>query len=396
MVKVTLKKGRARPLWHGHPWVYAQAIASIDGDVEDGDRVAVCDDRGVFIGTGILNQKSAIAVRLFERQPDRELDATWLREKLDRALALRRRMGLPNEQTDCYRLVNSEGDGLSGLVIDVYARAAVIQFTALAMQQREEQIVEALLSLLSPDLLVVAAPGSFAETERLLAGPRVLLPEKTAPQDVCTKVECRELELRYEVDLLETQKTGLFLDQRQNHALVRDFARGARVLDLYAYHGGFALNAAAAGASSVTAVDASSKAVAAITANARRNHLSVVAVEADVFRYLREVAPQSVDLVVLDPPKFARSRREVDSAKKGYLKLHRQAMATLAPGGILVSAICTQLVSLEDLCRIAARAAGEEKRTVQLLATHGAACDHPRPVAFDEGDYLKLIVLGVD
>ncbi|MCK5797143.1 MAG: class I SAM-dependent rRNA methyltransferase, partial [Deltaproteobacteria bacterium] len=242
-----------------------------------------------------------------------------------------------------------------------------------------------------PEVIAEIAPGSFAEIEGLKGGPRLIKGTSAA-------VEVQELGLRYQIDLFEGQKTGMYLDQRENHALVRGLAQGARVLDVYSYVGGFALNAAKGGAAKVTALDASARAVQAIETHAKANNLSelVEAVEGDAFRALADVEPGSVDLMILDPPKFARSRRELDAALKGYKKLHRRALRAIAPGGLLVTAICSQLVHLEEMTRLVAHAAIEMHRDARLLEVRGPGPDHPRPPAFAEGDYLKVLVCQVD
>lgn len=385
MAKLILKRGRAKPLWHGHPWVYAQAVDRIDGDVGPGAIVDIHDDRGAFVGRGPHNSGSAIAARIFTRDANETIDADWLRRRLEGALARRRRLDLPNEQTDCYRLVNAEGDGLPGLIVDVYGKAAAVQMTGSGYEPMADALYAQLIELLELEVLAEVAPGSFAQVEGLTREARLIEGGSTA-------VSCQELGLRYQTDLLAGQKTGLYLDQRENHRLVRQLARGARVLDMYAYVGGFALNAARGGAASVKAVDASARAVEAISANAKTNGLEVEVLESDAFRALAATPAGSVDLLVLDPPKFARSRRELDAAFKGYKKLHRRAIQALAPGGILISAVCSQLVSLEELSRLLAHAALEQQREARLLEVRGAGPDHPRPPAFSEGDYLKVLV----
>jgi 23S rRNA (cytosine1962-C5)-methyltransferase len=386
-----LKRGRAKPLWHGHPWVYAQAVGRIEGEVTPGTIVDIHDDRDAFVGRGVANPDSAIAARVLTRDADEAIDADWLRRRLGAAVSLRQRLGLPNEQTDCYRLINAEGDAMAGLIVDVYGDAVAVQRTCAGYEELIDPLVSELQRLLSPRSIAEVAPGSFAEVEGLVAGPRMLHGESATSA-------VRELGLSYEADLFAGQKTGLYLDQRENHALARQLAAGARVLDVYSYVGGFALNAAKGGAKSVTAIDASARAVEAINTHAEANGVGDVieAVEADAFRALADIEPASVDLLILDPPKFARSRRELEAALKGYKKLHRRAVRALAPGGVLISAVCSQLVRLEELTRLLAHAAVEQHREARLLEVRGAGPDHPRPPAFGEGDYLKVLVCQVD
>ena len=393
--RLVLKRGRAKPLWHGHPWVYAQAVHRYEGEVTAGVVVDVHDDRGAFVGRAVANPGSAIAARVLTRDADEAIDGAWLRRRLDTALALRQRLGLPGgevgQETDCYRLVNSEGDGLPGLVIDVYGDAVALQRTGVGYEPLFDELVSHVDELLSPTIIAEVSPGSFAEVEGLEVKPRLLKGESAS-------TEVKELGLRYRVDLFEGQKTGLYLDQRENHALIRRLARDAKVLDVYSYVGGFALNAAKGGAASVLAVDASARAVKAVADHAAENGLGdqVQTLEADAFRALSDVDAGSMDLVIIDPPKFARSRRELDAALKGYKKLHRRAIRALAPGGILLSAVCSQLVRTEELTRLLAHAAVEQGRNPRLLETRGPGPDHPRPPAFGEGDYLKVLVCQID
>lgn len=385
MARVILKRGRAKPLFFGHPWVYEQAIQRVEGEARDGDVVEVYDHQQTFIGRGSLNRGSAIAVRILSRELMEAIDARWVANRLRAAMALRKRIGLPSAETDCFRLINSEGDQMPGLVVDVYGKAVAVQFTTLGMKRMSGWIFDALRALIAPQTIVAVQPGAFARREKIEGKPELV-------QGQSGDVHVHEHGLIYGVDLLGGQKTGLYLDQRENHALVGRLARGARAVDLYAYHGGFALNALRGGAAHVTAVDGSARAVEQIRDNARQNRLEIEAVEADAFRYLDAQAQGSVDLMVVDPPKFARSRKELPAAIKGYRKLHRRAMVALAAGGLLCSAICSQLVSLEELVRIIAQAAMEEGRPARVIHTGGPGADHPWPPAFPEGDYLKFVI----
>ncbi|MBW2734271.1 MAG: class I SAM-dependent rRNA methyltransferase [Deltaproteobacteria bacterium] len=385
MAKVILKRGRAKPLWFGHPWVFAQAIHHVDGEVKAGDVVEVYDHSQAFIGRGTMTPGSALSVRILSRELMEPIDVDWVKSRLRSALALRKRLRLPNPDTNCFRLVNSEGDQMAGLVVDIYGEAVVVQFTTGGMHRMSGWVFDALRELLSPQVIAAVAPNSFAEREKIDAKAELV-------QGKSSEVLVRENGLVYGVDLLGGQKTGLYLDQRDNHALVGRLAHGAKVVDLYAYHGGFALNALKGGAAHVTAVDGSARAVQQILDNARQNRFEVEAVEADAFRYLATVKPKSVDLMVIDPPKFARSRKELPSALKGYRKLHRRAMESVAPGGLLCSAICSQLVNSEEMLRLIAQAAKDEGRVARLVHSGGPGADHPRLPAFPEGDYLKFVI----
>jgi 23S rRNA (cytosine1962-C5)-methyltransferase len=386
--RVVLRKGRARPLWFGHPWVYANAVDRLEGTAEAGATVSLVDEAGRFIGRGLYNPRSQIPVRLLTRQ-DEPIDAAFFRRQIGAARALRARLGLPSDRTSAYRLVNSEGDDLPGLVVDVFGDAAVVQITTLGMAQRRADLFDALEDALRPASLYEVAAASYADLEGFSAQTRVARGESR------TRVPCLEDGIRLEAEPLSGQKTGLFLDQRPNRERVGQLARGARVLDVYSYAGGFALQAARGGATEVTAVDSSARAVARIEAHAAANGLVVRAVEADAFRYLETATPRSYDLVVIDPPKFARARKDLDAARKGYERLNALALNACAPGAILVTCSCSQNVEPDEFERILAAGAKQAGRRVRILERSGTGPDHPLPPAFTEGHYLKVLFVHV-
>ncbi|MBK8480787.1 MAG: class I SAM-dependent rRNA methyltransferase [Proteobacteria bacterium] len=388
MAQLIVKQGRARPLWHGHPWIFAQAVGRLVGEAEAGDVVEVLDADLRSIGRAAYNPRSAIAARMLSWRPDELIDRAWLARRLASALRLRQSLALPSSATDCYRLVNAEGDGLPGLVVDVYGRAIVVQFTGNALQRRAEWIYAELDLLLEPSVVVEASPGAFAAKEGLGEGRGLLRGTSTA-------LRCRENGLAYAVELGEGQKTGLFLDQRENHRRIAERAAGRRVLDLYCYTGAFGLNAAQAGASAVTAVDSSARALAAASRNAANNGLQLTLIEADAMPYLATQQPESFDLIVLDPPKFAAHRSQVPAALKGYHKLLRLALNTISAGGLLALACCSQLIPLDELRRVMARAAAEAQCELRLLERCGAGADHPSTPAFPEGEYLTFLLSAV-
>jgi len=382
--RVILHKGRARPLWFGHPWVYANAVDRVEGEAAAGDGVSLCDHDGRLIGRGFYNPRSQIPVRLCTRA-DEALDAPFLRARIARARSLRARLALPSERTSIYRLVNSEGDDLPGLVVDVYGDAAVVQITTLGMSERRAAIFDALEAELGCATIFEVSSAAYAELEGFTATSRVArgVSRATAPG--------LEDGLLLEVEPLSGQKTGMFIDQRETRVRVGALARGARVLDCYAYAGGFGLQAARGGAKAVTAVDSSARAVTRIEAHAAANGVTIGAVEADVFRYLETATPRSFDVVVIDPPKFARARKDLEAARKGYERLNSLAMQVCAPGAVLVTCSCSQNVDAETFERIVAAGAKQAGRQVQIFERRGAACDHPLPPGFTEGQYLKVL-----
>jgi 23S rRNA (cytosine1962-C5)-methyltransferase len=386
--RVVLHKGRARPLWFGHPWVYANAVDRVEGDAAPGDAVTLVDHDGRLIGRGFYNPRSQIPVRVCTRA-DEALDDAFLRGRLARARGLRARLGLPSERTTIYRLVNSEGDDLPGLVVDVYGDAAVVQITTLGMSERRAAIFDALEAELGSATIYEVSSAAYADLEGFTAGSRVA---RGASRPTVSGLEDG---IRLEIEPLGGQKTGMFIDQRETRMRVGALAKGARVLDCYAYAGGFGLQAARGGAASVTAVDSSARAVARVEAHAAANGVAIEAVEADVFRYLETATPRSFDLVVIDPPKFARARKDLDAALKGYQRLNALAMNACADGGLLATCSCSQLVDAEAFERVIAAAARDAGRRVQVLEVASQGPDHPVVPAFPEGRYLKFVLCRV-
>jgi len=383
--RVILRKGRARPLWYGHPWVYASAIASIEGDVASGDVVTLTDHDGRFIGKGFYNARSQIPVRLCTRA-DEAVDAAFVHKRIEQARARRTRLGLPSPETNAYRLVNSEGDDLPGLIVDMYGDAAAVQITTLAMSMRRPEVYDALEATVGPKTIYELLPAAYAELEGYVAGSRVARGVSRGTVSVV------ENGVALDVEPLGGQKTGMFIDQRETRARVASLARGTRMLDVYAYAGGFALAAARAGAAAVTAVDSSARAVARIVAHAEKNGVKVESVEADAFRYLETATPRAFDLVVIDPPKFARARKDLDAARKGYERLNALALQTVAAGGILVTCSCSQNVDADTFERIVAAGAKQAGREVRVFERRGPASDHLLPPGFTEGLYLKVLL----
>ena len=390
---IYLKRGRANPLWQGHPWVFSGAVLREEGTPQPGDVVDVRDVEGRFIGRGFHNARSQIRVRMVT-QREEGVDAAFVKRRIEEAGALRRRLGLPSKSTNAYRLVNSEGDGLSGLVIDVYGDVVCVQFTALGMKRMEVEVVEALAAgaglLAPPKAIVEVSAGGFAQLEGFGSATRVLR------GDPVEAVRCVENDVVLEVEPLRGQKTGMFLDQRENRRVVAGLAKGARVLDVYTYAGGFSLAALKAGAKSATAVDSSSRALERAKRHAELNELQGLdTVEADAFKFLETATPRAYDIVVIDPPKFARAKKDLPAALKGYQHLNHLAMNATADGGFLVTASCSQLVGEAELERIVAAAARDAGRRVQVLESRSQGADHPLPPAFDEGRYLKVLLCRV-
>jgi 23S rRNA (cytosine1962-C5)-methyltransferase len=391
MATLFLKRGRANPLWQGHPWVYSGAVAREEGTYQPGDVIDVADAEGRFIGRGFINPRSQIRVRMVTTR-DEAVDKQLIKRRVEEAIGLRARLLLPSAETTAYRLVNSEGDGLPGLVIDVYGDVCAVQFTALGMKLREVDVYDALTELLKPRAIVEVSAGGFAQVEGFASATRAVRGDDAA----ATSVRCRENGIELEVDPLHGQKTGMFLDQRENRRRLGALAKDARVLDVYTYAGGFALNALKGGAKTATCVDASGRALERVRAHAELNGMSAIeTIEADAFRFLEGARPRSYDLVVLDPPKFARARKDLDAAMKGYQRLNSLGMNACAEGALLATCSCSQLVDGETFERVIAGAAKDAGRRVQLLEVSSQGMDHPVPPAFPEGRYLKFVLCRV-
>jgi 23S rRNA (cytosine1962-C5)-methyltransferase len=391
--RVLLQPRRARPFYGGHPWVFAGAIASVEGEPADGAEVDLIAHGGAFVGRGFYNSKSKIRVRLYSRDPAAPLDRAFFREKLATAIQLRRMLNLAGPGRGC-RLVFSEGDGLSGLVVDRYDRWLVAQFTSLALAQRRDLFAELLAEL-------TGAEGIFLRTERgvgslegleLRDGPLWGSPP-TEP------VVIEEEGVRFLVNCAEGQKTGFYLDQRDNRQAVARLATGRRMLDAFCYSGGFGLHAARAGAESVTGLDQSEAALTLAQDNARLNGQDsrMRFLRGDVFEQLGTLADagEKFGLVVLDPPKFARARNAIEEALRGYRRLQALALRLLEPDGILVTCCCSGLITVDMLEDLLAQLAAETRRDVQILERRGPAADHPVSVACRESHYLKCLVTRV-
>lgn len=390
--RVVVKKGRANPLWHGHPWLFSGGVQKIEGAPAAGDAVEVIDAEGRLIGRGLYSPDSQIVVRMLTLA-DEPIDAALIEKRVRAAHQTRTRLGLPSAETTAYRLINSEGDGLPGVIADVFGGTVVVQFTTIGMKRRDTEVFTAIKTVLGalPDFsLIELVPSGVAQFERTGATNRVV-------EGGGGTVEVLENGIRYEVDPLGGQKTGMFLDQRDNRRRIGELARGARVLDVYSYVGGFALNALRGGAQDAVCVDSSARALERCKAHGARNQLGPIeTVEADAFRHLETLRPRSFDLVILDPPKFCKSRKDLDAALKGYERLNLLGLNACADGALLATASCSQLVDTEALERVLSGAARAAGRRVTLLETRYQGADHPTVPGFVEGRYLKLLLCRVE
>ncbi len=382
-----------------HPWVFSGSVARVEGDPDDGDAVEVRADDGSFVARGLFNGRSQIRVRLYTWSPEDELEDAFWRTLVARAVASRETLGLLDPEGAC-RLVFSEGDGISGLTVDRYGTWLAVQFTSLALWGRRDALLAALRDALAPHVdvqgIVLRTQKGILEEEGLDISDGPLVGDEP-PEPV----EYLENGLRWAVDLRTGQKTGAYLDQRENRARAARYAPGRRVADVCCYTGGFTLPMLAAGAASVDAVDVSGSALELARENARRNGLDgerLSVTESDAFGWLesRGEAGARYDMIVLDPPRFARSSRGVPQALKGYGRLNELAVGCLEPGGILVTCSCTGRVSRDQFVQVLAGVEERTGRRVRILEAHGQPSDHPVSPTCPETAYLKCLVCQVE
>ncbi len=394
---IHLRPGHVQPVWTGHPWVYAQAIARIEGAPSAGDVVAVRDPKGKLLGRGYWSPGSAIPVRLLSRDDGVIPQGDWLTDRIATAAAWRREiLGLPSDETNGYRLVNAEGDGLPGLVVDVFGRAAAVQFLTAGMKRRESAVLDAVLAATGVTSVLEVASPRYQAIEGFTVSPGVV---RGPPVGEFTfRERGMDLAVAAPGETGGGQKTGYYFDQRDNRAMVEGLSAGRRVMDAFAFVGGFALSAARGGAREVVAVDSSAPAVLTGERNtARAGMASTVRWQrGDVRGVLAEVTSDDrYDLVVLDPPKLARNAREVADACGHYRRLNALAVRALRPNGLLVTCSCSGAVGTEDFLRAVASGARDAGRDAMVLRVQGAAGDHPSPAAFTDGRYLKCVLARV-
>jgi 23S rRNA (cytosine1962-C5)-methyltransferase len=385
--KVRISRRGAERLQGGHLWIYRGDVESAPATLEAGDVVALVDGRGRFLAKAFWSARSKIALRVVTRDEE-PVDEAFLAARLSAAIALRERAFGPGEQF--VRLVHGEADLLPGLVVDRYGDAAVMQTLVPATDRRKQLLADLLASALSLRTVVERNDVRVRELEGLTQVKGVLRGEAPGP------VEYREGEVRMRVDLLAGQKTGTFLDQRENHLRAGEYAHG-RCLDCFSYAGGFALQLARR-AASVIAVEMQPGAAGLLRENAALNHAgNLEVVEANAFDYLRDRAEEepAFDLVVLDPPAFAKNKESLPAARRGYKEVNLRAMQVLRPGGILVTASCSYHLSEQALEELVLDAANDAGRRIQVLERRGAGRDHPVLLGVPETRYLKCFVLRV-
>ncbi len=369
-----------------HPWIFAGEIAELPQAAKDGDVIDVLDHRGRFFARGYCNRRSKIVVRALTWQ-DETIDAAWWKRRVRDSVTRRGVLSADGAA----RLVNAEGDGLPGLVVDKYAKYLAVQISTLGIETVRETIVDALVEACSPDGIVERSDVPERELEGL--PPRTGVLAGSAPVEA---IEIVEGPARLLVDVERGQKTGLFLDQARNRVAAATYSRDRSVLNCFAYSGGFSVHAALAGGREVTSVDISAEACRLARENLSRNGFSdAPVVEANCFNWLRDAsdAGKKFGQIILDPPAFARGKATVESALRGYKEINLRALKMLEPGGILVSCSCSRPVSPRDFLGMLWGAAADAGRTMQIVEERGHPPDHPVLLDAPETSYLKCVIL---
>ncbi len=387
MPKVWVTNGRQKKLILGHPWVYGNEIDRVEGEAADGGLAEVVDFRGRTVGMGVYNSRSLLRVRLLTDRSETVTDEL-IAERV-RAACRYREIVLSRPGTDCCRLIYGEADRLPGVICDRYGGVVVLQILSLGMERFTQVIADTLTECEKPSCLLLKNDDPIREKEGMACFSRVL--SGTMPDEVIV----HENGIALAMDPAGGQKTGGFLDQKDNHLFVRQFCRGGRVLDCFSYAGGFALNAAAAGAAEVTAVDISEAAVALIRRNAQLNGLAVGAVCANCFDYLREQVrlKERYDVIVLDPPAFTKAKANMASACRGYKEIALSAMRLLPAGGVLATHSCSYHMPEETFVNTVISAAQDLHRHVRIITLRRQDIDHPVLAGYPESHYLKSLWL---
>jgi 23S rRNA (cytosine1962-C5)-methyltransferase len=393
MFSITLKEKREKPVLLGHPWVFSGAIKSVEGVPASGDIVRVVDSKKNFLGYAFCNFVSQITLRMLTTL-DEEINLSFFEKRLESAISYREKI-LDLKENDSYRLIFAESDLLPGLIADKYAAFLVLQFLSAGMEKFKERIAEFFWKRLS-------LKGIFEkddETNRKLEGlpkNQGILKGETPPE----LLKIKENSIYFWIDFYKGQKTGFFLDQKENRKSIQKFCEGKTVLDLFSYSGGFALNALYAQAEKVVIADISQKALELAKKNMELNNFSLEKVEfiqKDAFELLREFnsSQRKFDFIILDPPAFAKKEKDVIKACRGYKDINMLAMKILEKDGVLCTSSCSQPIDLALFQKVIFDASVDAKRTVQIIKAKGPSSDHPVNLSFPESNYLKFLICRV-
>ena len=392
MKNIILKPRKEESILRHHPWVFSGAIASLPDSIEEGETVKVLSADGRVLGSGHY-QIGSIAVRLLEFG-DKDISGDFFKSRLLSAFLLRQALGLIRPDNDCYRLVHGEGDFLPGLVIDIYGDTAVVQAHSPGMHFERMKIAQALTEIPEAKIRNV-----YYKSETTLPYKAQLDPQNDYLIGKFDGNIATENGLKFNIDWLRGQKTGFFVDQRENRALLEKFAKGRKVLNMFCYTGGFSVYAMRGGAVSVDSVDSSAKAAALTDANIDLNfpddprHKTHAV---DAFKFLADMEKDAFDLIILDPPAFAKHRSALKNGLIGYRKLNAKAFEKIKKGGVLFTFSCSQVVTREMFRLAVFTAAAQSGRKVRILHQLTQPADHPVDISHPEGEYLKGLVLYVE
>ena len=387
--RVILKKGKEKPLLRGHPWVFSGAVEKVEGDVSPGDIGEVYSREGQFLGIGHLNPHSQIILRILTQKKE-ELNIDFFRERISKAAVLREKW--LKGKTNAYRLVNGEGDFLPGLMIDCYGGTFVLQCLTAGMERLKGLLTDLMVRDFRPQS-VYERSDVATRREEGLSESRGLLFGKEVPD----RIEIEEYGCHFKVNVKGGQKTGFYLDQRENRFSLEELSHGKKILDCFCYTGAFAIHAGLGGAKDVTLVDSSEEALSMAEEHFDLNHLEKIPhqlIRGDAFEVMRSLEP-GYDIIILDPPPFAKKRGHLMSASRGYKDLNLWAFRLLNKEGLLFTFSCSQHMSWDLFQKIVFSAALDAGRKVQVLSRRGHPVDHPFHLFHPEGEYLKGLICRV-
>ncbi len=392
---IFLKKSADSFIKRKHPWIFSGAVEKVEGNPSSGETVQILTSNNATVGFGSYSPASQIRVRILSFSPDEKIDSDFFKRKILISSEARKK-NIDTSQTNAYRIINAESDGLPGLIVDQYSEFLVCQFLSSGSEFNKNIIVEILNEKFKPK-------GIFERSDVEVRIKENLQPEKGLLKGIVSDdlVEVKENGLRFLVDIKKGHKTGFYLDQRDNRKLISEFSKGKSVLNCFSYTGGFSVYALAAGAEKITQVEASGSAIEISNQIFELNNLSSSSVEninGDVFEVLRKFRDErkTFDLIILDPPKFAESASQISKASRGYKDINLLAIKLLNPGGILFTFSCSGHISQELFQKIIAGAALDSGREVKIIKQLTQSADHPVALNFPEGLYLKGLVCSVD